>query len=727
MTQVLKVISGDADVAVKVEAVGSILTPYLAKDMEDSQKIKVMENLVTEIMKPATTKLSARINGMPTDKDWTVSEIADLLNEAELIKDHKGLKAILDALIETSGKTLNPAQKKVMLGKVLPELTKDDQDIKAAAAKVVIYDSVNWKAQYIDMVVMAYRENMLFKRLNALLDKVSDTVRDDNTDVKGLRAVMLSMIQGDAEMTDFVKGIRLPDEDNLTPDASKNITLELRRKAKSLTDEDAKRFYGEAFHRDALEKTLRRAHGAHSVVSDEKVAKLLASRPKLGREPSSVEAYAGIGLLTIVIMSAVLINLFLRAYGMNEVAEKISQMFTPDKISFAYDKAVLAMVSVAGLVGMIRTAPASCIVGLNFSVSADADIIWTVKDTLLGRNVRVVYVNNRDDLEKKAEAEGLPGVLIDVDRSEDIDKATIISAVNAAIEQSKLFSDMKAQLKYERIMFRITARSGKMEVAALLTILEELKGKMDAIARYSIEELSSDQLKILADKRGDTLAKVRALRAKIGANQNLNTPMADINIADKKFAAATSENVLISDISGIDNMNQASTGITNYIIFGSIFTAPEQVKAYLRNAGYSDDAIDKIRLIDKRGLSYADIVRSIAAETGVAENNVGIRAAQADNILGDKEKVSSGRYLEVPTIVIDKREIIASFNSYQRMIQVLIGLSGEGEIAAGDTKIPDVYYDSIRGILRLKPTVPVNFAEVFRAYTDAMEALNTAA
>ena len=39
------------------------------------------------------------------------------------------------------------------------------------------------------------------------------------------------------------------------------------------------------------------------------------------------------------------------------------------------------------------------------------------------------------------------------------------------------------------------------------------------------------------------------------------------------------------------------------------------------------------------------------------------------------------------------------------MIQALVALSGEKEIAAGDTDIPDVYYDKISGRLKLKPNL----------------------
>ncbi|MEI6863454.1 MAG: hypothetical protein WCK38_03540, partial [Candidatus Omnitrophota bacterium] len=208
----------------------------------------------------------------------------------------------------------------------------------------------------------------------------------------------------------------------------------------------------------------------------------------------------------------------------------------------------------------------------------------------------------------------------------------------------------------------------------------------------------------------------------------LNTPVTDIITEGKAFAAATGEYVLASDIFGIDDMNAAPAGIKNCIVFGDRFKTEDDVKAYLTRAGYSELDINKIVLVNKNGKSYTDLVAEIADRTGTIPNNVGIRAAEDDKI-GPNERVTTGRFFDVPTVSdANGDKMIVAFNSYQRMLQGLISLAGVTDIAANDSKMPNgVYYDSVSGRLKLRPIMPANFAEVFMAYTAAMEALSTAA
>jgi hypothetical protein len=389
-----------------------------------------------------------------------------------------------------------------------------------------------------------------------------------------------------------------------------------------------------------------------------------------------------------------------------------------------------------------KYAPVSCVVGVKLLSHANhGRVIGSVMNAVAGRNVKVIAVASEDQLAAAAKDAGAPGVLIDmtgavdVPESEYIKTETVIGMVDAAIEQSALYKEALTQLEYERLMARIASPVATNSVSELREILDELKPVLARIKAYSIEQLAEDMARAdyaaLAAQREPTLTRVREIRKAVVSDQSLSMPLSD---TVEEFAFATSDNVLASDMAGIDKMKQASGKIKNCVIYGSRFKSADDVKAYLKQGGYSDADMGNITFIDRRGadgeeLSYAELLNNISSATGISDlSRIGIRAAAVDRMLGAGEKAIDGRFFEVPAVKIGDMNVIAAFNSYERGVNTLIRLSGVRNIAASDLdQIPGVYYDSVSGILRLKPIVPSNFAEMFRAYTDAMEALSTAA
>jgi len=176
------------------------------------------------------------------------------------------------------------------------------------------------------------------------------------------------------------------------------------------------------------------------------------------------------------------------------------------------------------------------------------------------------------------------------------------------------------------------------------------------------------------------------------------------------------------------NIDRTPKGIANCIIYGDLFKTDAAVRAHLRAAGYNDEAISNIKLIDKTKLTFEGLVKAISDATGVVDRaNIGIRAARQDNLIKEGEDPGRVRFLEVQSIKVDGIDIVAAMNSYQVLLKILTQTTSES-IAIDAATIPGLAMDGVRKILiYLPPTIPINYGEEIRAYQDALKLLSMAA
>jgi hypothetical protein len=267
--------------------------------------------------------------------------------------------------------------------------------------------------------------------------------------------------------------------------------------------------------------------------------------------------------------------------------------------------------------------------------------------------------------------------------------------------------------------------------------LKEIAAILDEIGRFDIDKAIQEQLgRGHRDGLQQKLAgQINALKTALASRKEAvsaaydSMPMADkAALRDKAYALATTEKVAFSNMFAVDNMFKAEAmGVVNCFIYGEMLKTEDEARAFVKASGYEGN-IDNIKFVDKGGLSYEDIVRAIAARTGVTtENNIGIACAKDE--LGAVTIVTGEKLLEMKEMDIGGVKVVASINYYQTLLQMVTTPEELLNKMIADGQLPPgVTYDSAKRIFMYLPkAMPINYGREIETYRNAIYAIRTAA
>lgn len=252
----------------------------------------------------------------------------------------------------------------------------------------------------------------------------------------------------------------------------------------------------------------------------------------------------------------------------------------------------------------------------------------------------------------------------------------------------------------------------------LENILIEIERNIEAIKKCDIDK-DRVQLQELLDKHSNYIKDLKLFISRRkqtiekAYNSNIDRIVREAASYENKIAVATTETVAGFDPFTFDNIGKASThGIVNYFIFGDILKSPEEAQNFVETCGYEGD-MAAIRFIDKRGLSYKDLIARISAETNLPTEKIGIRAAAGELELPENVRETvPGVLLEVQA----RGDIYVAMNSYQALLKILTQLK-EGDTLE-EIKISGVDKTSRRGVFNYSPRI--DYDKDMKAYRNAI-------
>lgn len=209
-----------------------------------------------------------------------------------------------------------------------------------------------------------------------------------------------------------------------------------------------------------------------------------------------------------------------------------------------------------------------------------------------------------------------------------------------------------------------------------------------------------------------------------------NAPMDESKRYDNNRVVATTERIAQYDFFAFENMEKGrKQGVINYFIYGGVIKTIDEARAYISARGYKGE-LSSIRFIDKRGLSYKDIVKKMQDETGMKECDIGVRAVEGELGLPEEDKETSlpGTLLEASRILMNGREIYAAFNSYQTLLEIMSRREGGKAMAADILNIPAVTDGPLNGLYKYLPrTIPLDYEKEISSHINAIEVIRAAA
>ena len=211
-------------------------------------------------------------------------------------------------------------------------------------------------------------------------------------------------------------------------------------------------------------------------------------------------------------------------------------------------------------------------------------------------------------------------------------------------------------------------------------------------------------------------------------NRDINAAIEKASRRGERIAVATTEKIAMNDPYAFSNMElSAKSGIQNVFIYGDLFKAEEEARAYAIACGYRG-GINDIKFIAKGGRSPRELIKAIGEAAGVRPDtvNIGIRAAEGELLISKDGEDAPGVLLEIPEITVNGYKLYAAMNSYQALLGIMTqlkdGLTLEGII------IPGVSYEPVKRIFRYLPrAIPIDYGREIDAYRRAIEYIRTAA
>jgi hypothetical protein len=263
-------------------------------------------------------------------------------------------------------------------------------------------------------------------------------------------------------------------------------------------------------------------------------------------------------------------------------------------------------------------------------------------------------------------------------------------------------------------------------------VLAKVRDNIEAIKRCDVDKDRAELERLWARHSG----AIRGLRWYISYrkdaiknvyNNNIDGAVREASWYDKKIAVATTETVAEFDPFTFDNIQKAAAqGITNYFIYGDTLKTLEEAQGFVRACGYEGD-MAAIRFIDKRGLSYRQLVAKIQEDTGFDAQNIGIRAAAGEFELPKKEEGAiPGILLEVQPVSMNDQKVYVAMNSYQTLLKILTQLK-EGA-TLNEINIPGVTNGIVNGAFKYLPrSVPIDYDKEIETYRNAIAIIRSAA
>ncbi|MCX5666365.1 MAG: hypothetical protein NT036_04895 [Candidatus Omnitrophica bacterium] len=472
-------------------------------------------------------------------------------------------------------------------------------------------------------------------------------------------------------------------------------------------------------------KFLITGEGSNSLLTDilnmsEKGSPVFTQETAPQTGPSA--AGTAVGLLFLIGIFAKLYQIFSGAEiasGVNKVAEAGILSGLPVSIQIILATVLGAMI-IAALISRFagfsahptRAGP-HIVIGV--PIDSPADIASAINKSLKGR-VDIVRVRDEKELLAIAKTRGAIGILLDGTITaenilapkfrDDISAIESIKAYNYLAEKYNIIltaNTISAQTR-EKIKEAIVALLGELAAVDFDKAVKEFRGTtMTAEKLAQIDNIRS----LLAARRGE-LAKVYN-----------GAPMLTAPELKKPMGVATTEKVAMSDIFFGDNVGLANnTGIKNAFIYGDELKTEEEARKFVVAAGYKG-RLEDIAFINKKDLTYEELIAQVARQTGIAQENVGIRSVQGELKLS-ADKVTLGTLLEIESIEINGQQVYMAMNSYQALLRILV--------AEGEFEIPGVAKDDVSGkYIFLPRTVPIDYDKEVRTYIEAITMIRTAA
>ena len=208
-------------------------------------------------------------------------------------------------------------------------------------------------------------------------------------------------------------------------------------------------------------------------------------------------------------------------------------------------------------------------------------------------------------------------------------------------------------------------------------------------------------------------------------------PMPDkAALRGKRFAMATTEKMALSNRFFADNMydaaklgEEAEGVVVNCFIYGDKIKTPEDAVKFITASGYRGNVND-IRLIDKNGRSFEEIVAAITAASGTG--NIGISTEESE--LGAKTPVDNVKVLTAKEFEMDGLRIVPAINSYQTLLTMVTMSDDKLLEMVAEGRLPGVTYDDVTRIFRYLPKVlPLDYGRELRSYWNAINLIRSAA
>jgi len=433
-------------------------------------------------------------------------------------------------------------------------------------------------------------------------------------------------------------------------------------------------------------------------------------------------AGTAVGLLFLIGIFAKLYQIFSGAEiasGVNKVAEAGILSGLPVSIQIILATVLGAMI-IAALISRFagfsahptRAGP-HIVIGV--PIDSPADIASAINKSLKGR-VDIARVRDEKELLAIAKTRGAIGILLDGTITAENILAPKFRDDVLAIESIKAYNYLAEKYNIILTANTISAQTREKIKEAIIALLGELAAvDFDkAVKEFRGTTMTTEKLaqidnirSLLAARRGE-LAKVYN-----------GAPMLTAPELKKPIGVATTEKVAMSDIFFGDNVGLANnTGIKNAFIYGDELKTEEEARKFVVAAGYKG-RLEDIAFINKKDLTYEELIAQVARQTGIAQENVGIRSVQGELKLS-ADKVTLGTLLEIESIEINGQQVYMAMNSYQALLRILV--------AEGEFEIPGVTKDDISGkYIFLPRTVPIDYDKEVRTYIEAITMIRTAA
>ncbi|MCX5679487.1 MAG: hypothetical protein NTZ95_02275, partial [Candidatus Omnitrophica bacterium] len=364
------------------------------------------------------------------------------------------------------------------------------------------------------------------------------------------------------------------------------------------------------------------------------------------------------------------------------------------------------------------------IIGVKISMSEARQTLEDLEGAFAGSDIDVVMVSDAEHLAVMAKEKKRPAVLIDIPVTARNLK-TAAGYITALSEEARTAIESRETAKlakyYEVVLTMDTVSSEiRNKIAA---IIKELLGDIrpedfeqalkSFIARGQVSDIDRakvEALRALVIQRGRELASARGAMAMTA------------NVSGKRAGFARTDTVAMQDPTFAEDVKRTRVeyGIKTALIYGEAIKDPAEALRFIEALGLTTDEVE---LIDKRDYaSYDELRTKIASKAGADITNVGIMAAESDNLL---KGASAGeeKFLQIQEVRVNGVKVLATMNAYRTLLTMVFAATADGRLPPGVTK-----EDGIRGIYNyLPPTLPIDFGTEIETFRRAVELIRTAA